>query len=264
MRNGTIAAARRLFVMALLGWAVSVAHSCEAVWDALREPGKRRRAAAQLCARHVRFAHRPARRLLASATSTRAGGHKPRASVKRSAATSVTVGDVLVQPAMRCMDTARLAFGRAQAWLVLQGSLNDAELRRRQVAEMKSAIAAHRGGPPLVLVTHGSVVTEPDRVNIRMGEFVVLRRGADGTHAVAATCTSSELSYSARRRTRAAIRGAQRAPGATRARGERCSCPRPSRALVVRDPPAQSFTAEAAVVVMMSLGPAGCTRGPCG
>jgi len=32
-----------------------------------------------------------------------------------------------------------------------------------------------------VLVTHGSVVTDLTGLNIRMGEFVVLRRGADGT-----------------------------------------------------------------------------------
>ena len=38
---------------------------------------------------------------------------------------------------------------------------------------------------PLVIVTHGSVVTDLTGRNIRMGEFVVLRRGPDGTHTVA-------------------------------------------------------------------------------
>jgi hypothetical protein len=37
----------------------------------------------------------------------------------------------------------------------------------------------------LVLITHGSVVSDLTGLNIRMGAFVVLRRGADGTHAVA-------------------------------------------------------------------------------
>ena len=46
-------------------------------------------------------------------------------------------------------------------------------------------IATHRDGPPLVLVTHGSVVSDLTGVNIRMGAFVVLRRGADGSHTVA-------------------------------------------------------------------------------
>jgi len=92
---------------------------------------------------------------------------------------------VLSSPRCRCLDTARLAFGRVETWMTLQGALNDTELRRRLVAETKARIAAHREGPPLVLVTHGSVVSDLTGVDIRMGEFVVLRRGADGAHAVA-------------------------------------------------------------------------------
>jgi hypothetical protein len=49
---------------------------------------------------------------------------------------------------------------------------------------MRKRIAAHRDGPPLVLVTHGSVVTDLTGRNIRMGELVVLRREPDGTHKV--------------------------------------------------------------------------------
>ena len=92
---------------------------------------------------------------------------------------------MLSSPRCRCLDTARLAFGQAQPWLPLQGALRDAELRQRLVAEIKTAIAAHREGPPLVLVTHGSVVSDLTGLNIRMGELVVLRRGGDGAHAVA-------------------------------------------------------------------------------
>jgi broad specificity phosphatase PhoE len=99
---------------------------------------------------------------------------------------AVTVGTVLSSPRCRCLDTARLAFGRAQSWEPLQGALNDAERRRRQLDEMRQRIAAHRDGPPLVLVTHGSVITDLTGRNIRMGEFVVLQRGADGRHAAAA------------------------------------------------------------------------------
>jgi broad specificity phosphatase PhoE len=97
----------------------------------------------------------------------------------------VAVGPVLSSPRCRCLDTARLAFGRVEAWEPLQGALNDTERRRRQVAEIRRRIAAHRDGPPLVLVTHGSVVTDLTGVDIRMGALVVLRRGPDGTHAVA-------------------------------------------------------------------------------
>ncbi len=87
-------------------------------------------------------------------------------------------------PRCRCLDTARLAFGKAEPWAVLQGALNNQEPRRRHVAEIRTAIDAHRDGPPLVLVTHGSVVSDLTGLNVAMGAFVVLGRNADGTHTV--------------------------------------------------------------------------------
>jgi hypothetical protein len=92
---------------------------------------------------------------------------------------------VLSSPRCRCLDTARLAFGRVEAWEPLQGALRDTERRRRQLAEVRQRMAAHTGSPPLVLVTHGSVVTDLTGLSVRMGELVVLRRGADGRHVVA-------------------------------------------------------------------------------
>ena len=97
----------------------------------------------------------------------------------------IAVGAVLSSPRCRCLDTARLAFGKVEPWDVLQGSLSNAERRQAQLVEMRRRIAAYRDGPPLVLVTHGSVVTDLTGRDIRMGELVVLRREADGTHAVA-------------------------------------------------------------------------------
>jgi phosphohistidine phosphatase SixA len=97
----------------------------------------------------------------------------------------IAVGTVLSSPRCRCLDTARLAFGRVQPWDPLQGALRDADRRRRQVAEIRKAIAAHGDGPPLVLVTHGSVVSDLTGLNVPMGAFVVLRRAADGSHSVA-------------------------------------------------------------------------------
>ena len=97
----------------------------------------------------------------------------------------MTVGAVLSSPRCRCLDTGRLAFGRAEAWDVLQGSLNDAERRQRQVGMIKSRIGAYSDALPLVLVTHGRVVADLTGLEIRMGEFVVLRRDATGTLVVA-------------------------------------------------------------------------------
>jgi broad specificity phosphatase PhoE len=185
MRDGRIASVYGLIVVALLGWAVAVARADDAVWDALREAGS----VVVLRHSYAPGTFDPPTARLDDCTTQRNLDDAGRAQATRVGEAfrrhRITVGDVLSSPRCRCMDTGRLAFGRAKAWVVLQGALNDTELRRRQLAEMKSALAAHRDGPPLVLVTHGSVVTDLTGLNIRMGEFVVLRRGADGVHAIA-------------------------------------------------------------------------------
>jgi broad specificity phosphatase PhoE len=157
----------------------------EPVWDALREPGS------VVVLRHSYAPggfDPPDARLDDCATQRnldadgRAQAARIGAAFRRN---GVAVGRVLSSPRCRCLDTGRLAFGRAEAWAPLQGALRDAERRARQVAEVRSVIAAHDGPLPLVLVTHGSVVTDLTGLGIRMGELVVLRRGADGTHSVA-------------------------------------------------------------------------------
>ncbi len=92
----------------------------------------------------------------------------------------IAVGRVLSSPRCRCIDTARLAFGRAEAWAPLGGSLRDPALRTRQLAEIRATLDAHKTGPPLVLVTHGSVVSDLTGLGVPMGAFVVLRRAVGG------------------------------------------------------------------------------------
>ena len=161
------------------------ARGTELVWDALRTPG------AVVILRHsyAPGGFDPPTARLDDCSTQRNLDDNGRAQAGRIGEAfrqqGVAVGRVLSSPRCRCMDTGRLAFGRAEAWLPLQGSLSDPPLRARLVAEIKAAIAAHRDGAPLVLVTHGSVVTDLTGVSIRMGELLVLRREADGTHAVA-------------------------------------------------------------------------------
>jgi broad specificity phosphatase PhoE len=169
----------------LLAWAGPVAHAEEAVWPALRTPG------AVVVLRHS-FApggFDPPDSRLDDCSTQRNLDENGRAQARRLGEAfrqqGIAVGAVLSSPRCRCLDTARLAFGQVQSWGVLQGALNDTDLRQRQLAEIRQRIAAHRSGPPLVLVTHGSVVTDLTGLSIRMGEFVVLQRAADGGHAVA-------------------------------------------------------------------------------
>jgi broad specificity phosphatase PhoE len=100
-------------------------------------------------------------------------------------ANAIAASAVLSSPRCRCLDTARLAFGKADPWDVLQGALRDTELRRRRVAEIRRAIDAHRDGAPLILVTHGAVISDLTGLTVQMGAFVVLRREPDGRHIVA-------------------------------------------------------------------------------
>jgi len=157
----------------------------ESVWDAMRAPGS----VVVLRHSYAPGGFDPPDARLEDCSSQRNLDENGRAQAARIGEAfrknAIAVGKVLSSPRCRCLDTARLAFGRAQPWEVLQGALNDTELRRRRLAETKQVIDAHRSGAPLVLVTHGSVVTDLTGLNIRMGEFVVLRRAPDGTHALA-------------------------------------------------------------------------------
>ena len=164
---------------------VTVAHATESVWDALRAPGS------VVILRHSYAPggfDPPTARLDDCSTQRNldASGRAQAARVGEAFRQSgIEIGVILSSPRCRCLDTGRLAFGRAQAWEALQGALDDAERRQRQLAEIRRANTAHRDGPVLVLITHGSVVSDLTGLNIRMGAFVVLKRGAEGTHAVA-------------------------------------------------------------------------------
>ena len=177
-------AMRWLAVAVLCALAVWVAHITDSIWDALRAPGS------VVLVRHsyVPGASDPPDTRLDDCTTQRNLDDGGRAQARRIGEAfrrnGIAVGTVLSSPRCRCLDTARLAFGQAQSWNVLQGSLNDEE-RRREVVEIRKAIAAHRSGPPLVLVTHGNVVTDLAGPTVRMGAFVVLRRTPDGRHTVA-------------------------------------------------------------------------------
>lgn len=171
-----------LLVVAACAALVPAAEATDAVWDALRMPGS----VVVLRHSYAPGGFDPPDARLDDCSTQRNLDEQGRAQAVRVGEAfkrnGIEVGTILSSPRCRCMDTARLAFGRVEAWNVLQGSLNDEDLRRRLVARINDVIAAHREGRPLVLVTHGSVVSELTGLNIRMGAFVVLRRGADGRH----------------------------------------------------------------------------------
>ena len=176
---------RWLTAIVLCAWAVSVAQATEPVWNVLRTPG----AVVVLRHSYAPGAFDPPDARLDDCSTQRNLDETGRAQARRIGEAfrqqGIAVGALLSSPRCRCLDTARLAFGRVEAWEVLQGALSDADRRQGQLTEITQRIAAHQSGLPLVLVTHGSVVTDLTGLSIRMGEFIVLRRAADGSHAVA-------------------------------------------------------------------------------
>lgn len=174
----------RLVVALLCAWP-GVACADEAVWDALRAPGS----VVVLRHSYAPGAFDPPTARLDDCATQRNLDEAGRAQARRIGEAfrrhGIAVGRVRSSPRCRCLDTARLAFGTVESWPVLQGALRDPELRRRLLIPVRQAIADHRDGPPLVLVTHGSVVSNLTGLDVRMGAFVVLRRGAPGAHAVA-------------------------------------------------------------------------------
>jgi broad specificity phosphatase PhoE len=178
-------ASRRLAALLVGVWMLVPAEASESVWDALRTPG----AIVVLRHSYAPGGFDPPDSRLDDCSTQRNLDENGRAQARRIGEAfrqhGIEVGAILSSPRCRCLDTARLAFGRVEAWEPLQGALQDSARRQQQVAEIKRRMAAHAQGPPLVLVTHGSVVTDLTGLSLRMGAFVALRRTADGSHAVA-------------------------------------------------------------------------------
>ncbi len=179
------AATRWVTILALCAGTGSVAQATETIWEALRAPG----AVVVLRHSYAPGGFDPPGARLDDCSTQRNLDESGRAQAGRLGAAfrhhGIAVGTVLSSPRCRCLDTARLAFGQVEPWEPLQGALDDAERRRRQIAEIRERIAAHTSGPPLVLVTHGSVVTDLTGLSLRMGEFVVLRPSAADRHGAA-------------------------------------------------------------------------------
>lgn len=93
----------------------------------------------------------------------------------------ITVGEVLTSPYCRCIDTGRLAFGRATAvqYLMPPGVVSDNQTRLNEERVLQD-ILKHRGPSNMVIITHtlniaNIVLESPD-----MGEFFVVEpNGAD-------------------------------------------------------------------------------------
>jgi phosphohistidine phosphatase SixA len=100
-------------------------------------------------------------------------------------ARAVPVGEVLSSSWCRCLETGRLAFGRAQPWPALDSQFQD----RSRAAEQGRAVREHAGRRPgsgnLVMISHGTNIAAWTGVYPAQGEMVILTPRGDGGFAVA-------------------------------------------------------------------------------
>lgn len=91
----------------------------------------------------------------------------------------IPLGPVLSSRWCRCLDTARLAFGRVQAAPMLDSLFRDSEAAgRAKVNEVLARSGAYRDKPNLVMVTHDVNIRALVNEFVSPGEIVVARPGA--------------------------------------------------------------------------------------
>lgn len=169
------------WLLLALAFALVPAQADEALWDALRGGGH------VLYVRHSLtepgFGDPPGFRLQDCSTQrnlSEEGRAQARRLGRALAERKVPIGEVLSSPWCRCLETARLAFGRAKAWAPLSNLHGRHENAERQVRAIRPRIAAHQGKDNLVLVAHGSVAAALTGEHPAMGELLVLKPESEG------------------------------------------------------------------------------------
>jgi broad specificity phosphatase PhoE len=105
----------------------------------------------------------------------------------------VPVGRVLSSHWCRCLETARLAFGRAEPWEPLDSIFEDRAREPERTRAVRRVVGERPAERNLVLVTHGANVLALTGVSLAPGEFVVLTPEAGGTFRVAGRLTPAAL-----------------------------------------------------------------------
>lgn len=97
----------------------------------------------------------------------------------------VPVGSVLSSPWCRCLETARLAFGKAEVSQPLSNLFGRHENRDRQVGRLNAMVSKQEKGENRVLVSHGSTILALTGVSPGTGEMVVVTPQGGGKFNVA-------------------------------------------------------------------------------
>jgi broad specificity phosphatase PhoE len=164
------------WLLVLIALATLPAKADEALWQALQQGGH------VLIIRHALttpgFGDPPGIKLEECSTQRNLsdeGRAQARRMGERLRERKVPIGEVLSSPWCRCVETARLAFGRAKTWAALSNLHARQENTEKQVRAMQPRIAGYHGKANLVLVSHGSTALALTGEHPAMGEMLVLK-----------------------------------------------------------------------------------------
>ena len=186
---------RRHFLAALAACAAPVASAAQSPWPLLQRGGH------VILMRHAAtvpgIGDPPGFRLGVCATQrtlSQAGrddAARIGAAMRRHA---VPVGPVLSSRWCRCLDTARLAFGRVEPSAMIDSMFQDDEAaRQRKLAQLRTYLAGYRDPGNLVLVTHDVNIRALVGKYVEQGEFVIASRSPDGVLRIEATVAVAQL-----------------------------------------------------------------------
>jgi broad specificity phosphatase PhoE len=105
----------------------------------------------------------------------------------------IPVGDVLSSRWCRCLETGRLAFGRAEPWPMLDSVFEDRTREPEQTRAVRARAAAPPTGGNLILITHGVNIAALVGFVPAAGEMVVLTPDGRGGFRVAGRLPPSAL-----------------------------------------------------------------------
>jgi len=184
-----------LVVVLVLLWPGS-ARAAEPVWDALRSGGK------IVILRHAStepgLGDPPGFRLDECATQrnlSEAGRTEARRIGAAFVLRAIPVARVLSSRWCRCVETARLAFGRVEPWASLDSFFDDRSREPQQTRAVRALFAEPLTGGNLILVTHQVNITALTGIAPAMGEMVVLSPEPGENFRIAGRLGPADFSY---------------------------------------------------------------------
>ena len=99
---------------------------------------------------------------------------------KKLAALGVKIDQVLSSEWCRAMDTAKLAFGKAEAWPVVNSMSAKSDDKIDLAAQLRNRIRDFKGPGNLVIVTHGYNIQYLTGESVQQGDALVLHSSGSG------------------------------------------------------------------------------------